>query len=75
MRNLNLLQKCVHKLCLPILPRLQAEGTVVLKSIILSPFLCCLWLRGILGKETEDQQILPTLQKSLYEGKDFYRDG
>lgn len=69
MQNLNLLQKCVSKLCLVILPCLQAEGTMVLKSIVLSPFLCYFWLCEKLGKETEVGQILPTLQKSLYKEK------
>lgn len=62
-------------LCSAIVPCLQAEGTMVLKTIVLYSFLCYFWLCGTLGKETEDWQILPTLQKSLYMRKDFYRDG
>lgn len=52
--------------------KLKAPG---IKKHYPFPFSVLLWLHGILGKETEDQQILPTLQKSLYKGKDFYRGG
>lgn len=58
-------QESIHKLCQALLPCLQAEGTEVLKSTALSPLLCYFWLCGILGKETEDWQIIPTLQEGL----------
>lgn len=40
------------KLCLFILPCLQGEGTMVFKTVVLSPFMCYFCLHGILGKET-----------------------